>query len=222
MISESQFPTEAAARGLNIPLRVDDIRELRTSPNDRCGVVLAFDNALPHRDSDDDVRRALSALRESLSPEGKLLISLCDHGPLIEQRPAVTPPTMFLDDGRRRIVHQVRDWKDERRYIVDLYITREMPNGEWGVVDETEEHWAGVMYVNVDTMFLACRHATPAMIRTARGGSIVNISSISALRPRGLTADNVPKGAVIALTKSMAVDHGPQGIRVNCVFPGPV
>ena len=90
------------------------------------------------------------------------------------------------------------------------------------VVEETEENWARVMEVNVDTMFRTCKHAIPAMIRTAGGGSIVNISSISALRPRGLTAYSVSKGAVIALTKAMAVDHGPDGIRVNCVFPGPV
>jgi NAD(P)-dependent dehydrogenase (short-subunit alcohol dehydrogenase family) len=89
------------------------------------------------------------------------------------------------------------------------------------VVEETEEAWARVMHVNVDSMFLACKHAIPAMVQTG-GGSIVNISSISALRPRGLTAYSVSKGAVIALTKAMAVDHGPQGIRVNCVFPGPV
>jgi NAD(P)-dependent dehydrogenase (short-subunit alcohol dehydrogenase family) len=90
------------------------------------------------------------------------------------------------------------------------------------VVQETEETWARVMHVNVDSMFLACKHAIPAMIRTARGGSIVNVSSISALRPRGLTAYTVSKGAVIALTKAMAVDHGAEGIRVNCVAPGPV
>lgn len=90
------------------------------------------------------------------------------------------------------------------------------------VVDETEENWARVMQVNVDTMFLTCKHAIPAMIRTAQGGAIVNLSSISALRPRGLTAYSVSKGAVIALTKAMAVDHGPDGIRVNCVAPGAV
>jgi NAD(P)-dependent dehydrogenase (short-subunit alcohol dehydrogenase family) len=66
------------------------------------------------------------------------------------------------------------------------------------VVEETEESWARVMHVNVDTMFLACKHAIPAMIRTAGGGAIVNVSSISALRPRGLTAYTVSKGAVIA------------------------
>ena len=90
------------------------------------------------------------------------------------------------------------------------------------VVDETEENWAHVMHVNVDTMFLCCKHAIPAMIRTAGGGAIVNVSSISALRPRGLTAYTVSKSAVIGLTKALAVDHGPQGIRANCVAPGPV
>ena len=89
------------------------------------------------------------------------------------------------------------------------------------VLDETEENWRRVMQVNVDTMFLAAKHAIPAM-RRAGGGAIVNVSSISALRPRGLTVYSVSKGAVIALTRAMAVDHGPDGIRVNCVAPGPV
>src|SRR3989442_2475448 len=89
------------------------------------------------------------------------------------------------------------------------------------VVDETEESWRRLMNVNLDTMFLAAKHTIPAMRRTW-GGAIVNVSSISALRPRGLTAYSVSKGAVIALTRAMAVDHGPEGIRVNCVAPGPV
>ena len=90
------------------------------------------------------------------------------------------------------------------------------------VVEETEENWARVMHVNVDSMFFACKHAIPAMVRTAGGGAIVNISSISALRPRGLTTYTVSKCAVIALTKAIAVDHGADGIRANCVAPGPV
>src|SRR5712691_4835971 len=89
------------------------------------------------------------------------------------------------------------------------------------VLDESEENWRHVMQVNVETMFLASKHAIPAMRRTG-GGAIVNVSSISALRPRGLTVYSTSKGAVIALTRAMAVDHGPEGIRVNCVAPGPV
>jgi NAD(P)-dependent dehydrogenase (short-subunit alcohol dehydrogenase family) len=90
------------------------------------------------------------------------------------------------------------------------------------VVDEDPETWRRVMQVNVETMFLAAKHAIPAMLETAGRGAIVNVSSISALRPRGLTTYSASKGAVIALTRAMAVDHGAQGIRVNCVAPGPV
>ena len=89
------------------------------------------------------------------------------------------------------------------------------------VVDLPESEWQRVMQVNVETMFLASKHAIPAMLKSG-SGAIVNVSSISALRPRGLTAYTTSKGAVIALTRAMAVDHGPQGIRVNCVAPGPM
>ena len=90
------------------------------------------------------------------------------------------------------------------------------------VVDETAEYWRRVMQVNVEAMFLTAKFAIPAMINSAGGGAIVNVSSISALRPRGLTAYSTSKGAVIALTQAMAVDHGKDGIRVNCVAPGAV
>jgi len=90
------------------------------------------------------------------------------------------------------------------------------------VVDETPESWHRVMQVNIEPMFLAAKYAIPAMVKTAKRGAIVNISSISALRPRGLTVYSASKGAVIALTRAMAVDHASQGIRVNCVAPGPV
>jgi NAD(P)-dependent dehydrogenase (short-subunit alcohol dehydrogenase family) len=90
------------------------------------------------------------------------------------------------------------------------------------VVEEKPEEYRRVMQVNVETMFLLSKHAIPAMIKTAKGGSIVNISSISALRPRGLTTYTTSKAAVIGLTQAMAVDHGRDHIRVNCICPGPM
>ena len=90
------------------------------------------------------------------------------------------------------------------------------------VVDEAPEQYRRVMQVNVETMFLLSKHAIPAMIQTAKGGAIVNISSISALRPRGLTTYTTSKAAIIGLTRAMAVDHGRDNIRVNCICPGPM
>lgn len=87
------------------------------------------------------------------------------------------------------------------------------------VVEKEYRSWRKVMQTNVDSMFLASKYAIPAMRETG-GGAIVNIASLSAIRPRGLTAYSASKGAVISLTRAMAVDHGREGIRVNCVVPG--
>ena len=90
------------------------------------------------------------------------------------------------------------------------------------VVEERPDSYRRVMQVNVETMFLLSKYAIPAMIKTAHGGAIVNISSISALRPRGLTTYTTSKAAIIGLTRAMAVDHGRDNIRVNCICPGPM
>jgi NAD(P)-dependent dehydrogenase (short-subunit alcohol dehydrogenase family) len=90
------------------------------------------------------------------------------------------------------------------------------------IVDEKPEQYRKVMRVNVESMFLLSKHAIPALIITAGGVAIVNISSISALRPRGLTTYTTSKAAVIGLTRAMAVDHGSDNIRVNCICPGPM
>ncbi len=94
--------------------------------------------------------------------------------------------------------------------------------GSSGSVTETDPvTWDRVMRINVSSAFHLSRAIIPAMVDQG-GGAIVNIGSISAIRPRGLTAYSTSKGAIMALTQAMAVDHGPQGIRVNCVLPGPV
>ena len=90
------------------------------------------------------------------------------------------------------------------------------------VVDEPEENWDHVMDINLKPMFLMSKFAIPEMIKSGNGGSIVNISSISATRPRGFTTYSASKGAVLSLSQAMAVDHGADGIRVNCILPGPV
>ena len=90
------------------------------------------------------------------------------------------------------------------------------------VVDESEENWDNIMDINLKPMFLMSKYAIPEMIKSGNGGSIINISSISATRPKGLTTYSASKGAVLSLSQAMAVDHGADGIRVNCILPGPV
>lgn len=89
------------------------------------------------------------------------------------------------------------------------------------ITEVTLEEWELQMRVNVTSMVLASKHAIPAMVATAGGGSIVNISSIASQRGRGLAPYAASKGAVEALTRAMAADHGRDGIRVNAIAPGP-
>jgi NAD(P)-dependent dehydrogenase (short-subunit alcohol dehydrogenase family) len=89
------------------------------------------------------------------------------------------------------------------------------------VLDMEEAAWERMMRVNVTGMMLAAKAAIPAMIKGG-GGAIVNISSIAAWRPRGLTAYATSKGAVEALTRGLAADHARDAVRVNCIEPGPV
>ena len=86
------------------------------------------------------------------------------------------------------------------------------------VVDTTEEAWDQAFAVNLRTAFLASKYAVPVM--AARGGAIVNIASISALRGDGTVAYSAAKGGLIAMTVDMAYSHGRQGIRVNAVARG--
>ena len=74
-------------------------------------------------------------------------------------------------------------------------------SGAGSVVQVPMEEWERVLRVNVLGMVNASKHAIPAMVESG-GGSIINISSISALRPRGLTPYSTSKGAVIALTRA--------------------
>jgi NAD(P)-dependent dehydrogenase (short-subunit alcohol dehydrogenase family) len=82
------------------------------------------------------------------------------------------------------------------------------------------ESWERVFAVNARGTFLCCKHAIPRMTAVG-GGSIVNMGSIAALI--GLpnrAAYCAAKGAVVALTRALAVDHAEQRVRVNCICPG--
>jgi NAD(P)-dependent dehydrogenase (short-subunit alcohol dehydrogenase family) len=88
--------------------------------------------------------------------------------------------------------------------------------------DTPLEVWENVFAVNARGTFLCCKHAIPSMVERG-GGAIVNIASVAGMI--GLpnrVAYSASKGAVIALTRALAIDHVRQGIRVNAVCPGTV
>lgn len=87
------------------------------------------------------------------------------------------------------------------------------------VVEQTPEGWDEVLRTNLTGAFLACRAALPEIVETK--GAIVTISSDSGLRaaPRS-AAYCTSKAGLIMLTKSIALDYGPAGVRANCLCPG--
>ena len=91
------------------------------------------------------------------------------------------------------------------------------------VTDTPLEVWERVQSVNVRGVYLCSKFAIPAMI-DGGGGSIVNVASFVALVGCSVPQDayTASKGAVIALTKSLAVQFGPKGVRANAICPGPI
>ncbi|MBX2872738.1 MAG: SDR family oxidoreductase [Saprospiraceae bacterium] len=93
----------------------------------------------------------------------------------------------------------------------------------YGTVDSTsEQSWDKTMDVNLKSMFLVSQEIVPE-IRSNEGGGIVLISSIQGLRcQKNVLAYATAKGAVIAMTRSMGLDHASEGIYVNCICPGSI
>jgi NAD(P)-dependent dehydrogenase (short-subunit alcohol dehydrogenase family) len=89
------------------------------------------------------------------------------------------------------------------------------------VLDTDEETWDRVFAINLKGMVWVCKYGVPHLT-AAGGGAIVNVGSTSALLGDAIPQDayTASKGAVISLTRNLAVQFGPQGVRANCIHPG--
>lgn len=88
-------------------------------------------------------------------------------------------------------------------------------------IDMGDSGWQSVVDVNLNGTFHCCREALRAMTRSGTPGSIVNISSTSAYSGEGGAHYCATKAAILGLTRSLAQEVGPRGIRINAVVPGP-
>jgi NAD(P)-dependent dehydrogenase (short-subunit alcohol dehydrogenase family) len=98
-----------------------------------------------------------------------------------------------------------------------------MPEEDHSVVDTPVEAWDRVMAVNVRGVFLGCKYAIPRMLDQG-SGSVVNVASFVAILGCSVPQDayTASKGAVLALTRSLAVQFAGRGVRSNAISPGPI
>jgi meso-butanediol dehydrogenase/(S,S)-butanediol dehydrogenase/diacetyl reductase len=88
-------------------------------------------------------------------------------------------------------------------------------------ITTTIEEWQHTFDVNLNGTFYMCKYALPHLIATR--GNVVNVSSyVGLVGFQNLVAYCASKGAIVQMTKAMALDHAPDGVRVNCVCPGSV
>jgi meso-butanediol dehydrogenase / (S,S)-butanediol dehydrogenase / diacetyl reductase len=129
-----------------------------------------------------------------------------------------------LGERATPVTLDVRDEQGVRRVAGDLDVLANVAGiGSTTTAPETAlDTWEDVFAVNARGTFLCCKHAIPAMVARG-GGSIVNMASVAGLVGlRNRAAYCASKGAVIALTRALAVDHVADGVRVNAVCPGTV
>src|SRR5256886_16982077 len=117
------------------------------------------------------------------------------------------------------------------RTAVDHFGKLDVLYNNAGIFDEADESvltttdaiWDRTMAINVKGLAFCCRHGIPELVR-AGGGSVINVASFVALVGCTVPQDvyTASKGAVLALTKSLAVQFGPERVRVNAICPGPI
>lgn len=129
-----------------------------------------------------------------------------------------------LGERASAVLLDVRDEDAVREVVRDVDVLANVAGiGSTTAAPDTPlEVWEDVLAVNARGTFLCCKHAIPGMVERG-AGSIVNMASAAGLVGlRNRVAYSASKGAVIAMTRALAVDHVADGVRVNAVCPGTV
>lgn len=124
------------------------------------------------------------------------------------------------DVGEEADVHALIEAAVEQFGRLDIVFNNAGMGGAGATPDISAETWNRTVAVNLSSVFFACHAAIPHMRRQG-GGAIVNTASISGLAgDYGLAAYNASKGAVVNYTRSLAIEHARDNIRVNALCPG--
>jgi NAD(P)-dependent dehydrogenase (short-subunit alcohol dehydrogenase family) len=119
-------------------------------------------------------------------------------------------------DAMRELFRQAA----ERMGGIDVIINNAGVQRSSPITEMTDEDWDLHMRVNARSCFLAAKHGVPHL-RSGSSPCIVNMASVGGFKaPAGLSAYSASKGAIIAFTRTLSSELGPEGIRVNCVAPG--
>ena len=137
--------SEASKRGLSIGFSVANMVQMTAIPKSSFDAVICIDNSLPHLQSEEELLQAAQQAYGKLRPGGSFICSIRDYDRLVVERPTTEGPSFYSDNDSSRIVFQIWDWLDERRYRFHLYITR-----------NTESAWQTLHFTSTYRAVLRC------------------------------------------------------------------
>jgi meso-butanediol dehydrogenase / (S,S)-butanediol dehydrogenase / diacetyl reductase len=127
------------------------------------------------------------------------------------------------DVAREDDVARLHDFVASRWDYVKAIVNNAGNNFRSSVHELSTEKWRELLGVNLDGTFFMSRAFMPLLLNAKGGASIVNVASIfGVIGPAGFAPYAAAKGGVISLSRQMAVDYGPKGVRVNSICPGPI
>ncbi|NBQ83676.1 MAG: SDR family oxidoreductase [Alphaproteobacteria bacterium] len=159
-----------------------------------------------------------TAICKRLAKEGAVVITADRHAPNVE-----LPDGIFfhdLDVTQEDSVTKLMDSVEYNQGQIDILVNAAGIEIEKTIEDTSLDDWNRIFAVNVTGTFLVSKYALPLMRKTG-AGSIINFGSYDGfIADPQLAAYCATKGAIHALTRAMACDHGPENIRVNAICPG--